>query len=41
MTAAVTAWAERRNAAIHTVDWPFTTADARSKLRRLYPEFEA
>ncbi len=41
MTAAVTAWADRRNAAIHTIDWQFTTADARIKLRRLYPEFDA
>ena len=41
MTKAVTAWADRRNAAIHTIDWQFTTADARIKLRRLYPEFDA
>ena len=31
------AWAARRNAAAATVDWQFTTADARTKLRRLYP----
>lgn len=41
MKAAVTAWADRRNAAIHTIDWQFTTADARVKLRRLYPVFDA
>jgi len=41
MTAAVRAWADRRNAAIHTIDWQFTTADARIKLRHLYPEFDA
>lgn len=41
MRAAVTAWADRRNAAIRTIDWQFTTADARIKLRRLYPEFDA
>ncbi len=41
MRSAVTAWADRRNAAIHTIDWQFTTADARIKLRRLYPEFDA
>ncbi len=41
MRQAVTAWADRRNAAIRTIDWQFTTADARIKLRRLYPEFDA
>ena len=41
MRAAVTAWAERRNAAIHTIDWHFTTDDARVRLRRLYPAFDA
>jgi hypothetical protein len=40
MEAAVTAWADRRNAATATIDWQFTTADARTKLRRLYPAFE-
>ena len=33
----VTAWAKRRNAAGGTVDWQFTTDDARIKLKRLYP----
>ena len=37
MARAVTAWADRRNAAISTIDWHFTTDDARIKLRRLYP----
>lgn len=41
MRAAVTAWAERRNASIHTIDWQFTTEDARTRLRRLYPAFDA
>ncbi len=41
MHKAVTAWAERRNAAIQTIDWHFTTDDARVKLRRLYPAFDA
>ena len=41
MREAVTAWADRRNAAIRTIDWQFTTADARIKLRRLYPVFDA
>jgi DDE superfamily endonuclease len=34
---AVAAWAARRNAAAAAVDWRFTTADARTKLKRLYP----
>lgn len=33
----VSAWAHRRNAAKVTVDWQFTTQDARIKLKRLYP----
>jgi hypothetical protein len=37
---AATAWADRRNAADATIDWQFTTADARTKLRRLYPAIE-
>jgi len=32
-----TAWETERNAAEMTVDWRFTTADARIKLKRLYP----
>jgi hypothetical protein len=31
------AWAAERNAAAETIDWRFTTADARIKLKRLYP----
>lgn len=31
------AWVESRNAAGATVEWQFTTEDARVKLRRLYP----
>jgi len=34
------AWAAARNAAAAAVDWQFTTADARTKLRRLDPAFE-
>ncbi len=34
------AWAARRNAAGSSVDWQFTAADARTKLRRLYPTFD-
>jgi hypothetical protein len=33
----VAAWQERRNASATPVDWRFTTADARIKLKRLYP----
>ena len=39
MERAVTAWAVRRNAATTTIDWQFTTAHARTKLRRLYPAY--
>lgn len=39
MVADVTAWAERRNASIHTIDWQLTTEDARTKLRRFYSVF--
>lgn len=35
------AWARARNAKGATVDWRFTTADARIKLKRLYPSLEA
>jgi hypothetical protein len=34
----VAAWEQERNSANVTIDWQFTTADARIKLRRLYPE---
>ena len=37
----VRAWATRRNDQIKRIDWQFTTADARIKLKRLYPAFEA
>ena len=33
----VAAWQQERNSAQATVDWRFTTADARIKLKRLYP----
>ena len=35
----VAAWEARRNSQTRTVDWRFTTADARIKLKRLYPSF--
>ncbi len=37
LQAEVAAWQERRNAAGGTVDWRFTTEDARITLKRLYP----
>ena len=40
LAAEVAAWEERRNAEAVTVDWQFTTADARIKLKHLYPVLE-
>jgi hypothetical protein len=40
MSREVGAWARRRNDQTRRIDWQFTTADARIKLRRLYPAFE-
>lgn len=37
MAAHVSAWEKRRNDAKVKADWQFTTADARVKLRKLYP----
>jgi len=37
MIAEVAAWEQQRNEADATVDWQFTTADARVKLKKLYP----
>jgi transposase len=36
----VAAWEKARNAAVVKVDWQFTTADARVKLKKLYPTIE-
>jgi hypothetical protein len=33
----VRAWADARNRARRRADWHFTTADARVRLKRLYP----
>jgi hypothetical protein len=33
----IEAWQRKRNAASKTIDWQFTTAEARVKLKRLYP----
>jgi transposase len=34
------AWQDRRDTAGITIDWRFTTEDARIKLKRLYPSFQ-
>jgi len=36
----VAAWEAARNTRAKTVDWRFTTADARIKLKHLYPSFD-
>jgi hypothetical protein len=36
----IAAWERRRNKEQSAVDWRFTTADARIKLRRLYPSIQ-
>lgn len=36
----VAAWQQRRNAFATTVNWRFTTADARIKLKRLSPSLK-
>jgi hypothetical protein len=41
MAREVAAWAVARNGAAATTDWRFTTADARIKLKRLYPVLHA
>jgi hypothetical protein len=41
LAAEVAAWVRRRNDAGATIDWQFTTADARVKLKHLYPSLEA
>jgi hypothetical protein len=41
LRAEVAAWEQSRNAARCRVDWQFTTHDARIKLKRLYPSFQA
>ena len=37
----VAAWSERRNRDERKIDWQFTTADARIKLKRLYPSIKS
>jgi DDE superfamily endonuclease len=40
LEAEVAAWVSRRNGAGATIDWQFTTADARIKLKHLYPSVD-
>ena len=40
LTTQVAAWVERRNKHHAKANWQFTTADARVKLKTLYPQFE-
>lgn len=37
----VHSWAKKRNEKSKTINWRFTTEDARIKLKRLYPQIEA
>lgn len=41
MASEVGAWEQKRNACQSKIDWQFTTADARIKLKRLYPSIQA
>lgn len=41
LTRETTSWTRDRNAAGAKVDWRFTTADARIKLKKLYPSLQA
>ena len=38
MRAEVRAWEKHRNNCVNKIDWQFTTDDARTKLKRLYPK---
>src|SRR5688572_2027411 len=40
LAAEIAAWQDRRNATGGTVDWRFTTEDARIQLKRLYPSLQ-
>jgi transposase len=40
LRAEVAAWEEQRNRRSSKIDWRFTTADARIKLKRLYPSIQ-
>ena len=40
LDAEVQAWAKQRNNSVVKVHWRFTTADARVKLKHLYPKIQ-
>ena len=40
LATAIRAWEKQRNAATRKLNWQFTTADARTKLHRLYPSVD-
>jgi hypothetical protein len=40
LKAEIAAWQTKRNESANTVDWRFTTQDARIKLKHLYPAFQ-
>jgi hypothetical protein len=40
MAREIATWQADRNAAIARINWQFKTADARIKLKRLYPSFD-
>ena len=40
LTAEAAAWQQKRNTANKTINWQFTTEDARIKLKRLYPQIK-
>ena len=40
LTSEIAAWEARRNASKATVNWQFTTEDARIKLKKLYPSLD-
>jgi hypothetical protein len=40
LTNEIAAWEKNRNAICTTIDWRFTTEDARIKLKRLYPSYK-
>ena len=40
LTAEAAAWEQERNSRECKINWQFTTADARVKLKRLYPSFQ-
>lgn len=40
MRGEVSAWEESRNNKLAVIDWQFSTADARVKLKKLYSTYE-